>query len=469
MTPAARRPHALRALAVALATLACPSPPATAQGSPEASPAAIPTALPDGATREALAARQRALFEQVLDAPTDLELMFAYAAASMQLEDYEAAIATMERMLIFEPDLPRVKLELGVAYFRLGSYAVAQFYFEEALAGGAPAAVAARVAPFLEAIAQRTRRDRFGGFAAFGPIYSTNATLGPTDREIRSEFFPGGVATLDEASVGRADVGGRLVALLSWSRDLEGADEDDWLTTALYSGLRYRREDAGEFDAVEITTGPNISLAARSFGPKARPFAQAGFVRAAGAPLYIQGGGGVEYTDALSRETSVFASLSGQYRDFGREQIGFDGVYGVATVGAVRQISPTTSLRGAILAQTDRTEEDYRANAEFGLRLTLQRDFAAPGDVTEFFPEGGPWRASVFAQGSLRLFDAPDPAVDADLARRDRDARLGFRLLAPLDRKVAVALDASWFRRSSNIPNYELDNVEIGLSFIRSF
>ncbi|SEA20077.1 tetratricopeptide repeat protein [Rubrimonas cliftonensis] len=459
MTPAVKRMRLLAALAIALAIFGAA--PARAQPAAEATGAA--------ATREALTARQSALFDLMLDAPTDLELMFEYAAASMRLEDYEAAIATLERMLIFEPDLPRVKLELGVAYFRLGSYAVARFYFEEALAGGAPAAVAARVAPFLDAIAQRTRRDRVSGFVAAGPIYSTNATLGPTDREIRSEFFPGGVATLDETAVGRADAGGRLVALLSWSRDLQGAAEADWLTTALYSGLRYRREDAGEFDAVEITTGPNLSLAARAFGPRARPFAQAGFVRAAGAPLYVQGGGGVEYTDTLSRETSVFATISGQYRDFGREQIGFDGVYGLATAGAVHALSPATSLRGAVLAQTDRTQEDYRANTEFGVRLTLQHEFAAPGFVAETFPEVGPWRASLFAQGSLRLFDAPDPAVDADLARRDRDSRLGLRLLAPLDRKVAVAVDASWFRRSSNIPNYELDNVEIGFSIIRSF
>jgi tetratricopeptide (TPR) repeat protein len=64
--------------------------------------------------------------------------MFAYAVVSIRARDYEQAIATLERMLIYRDDLPRVKLELGSAYFRLGSYEVSSFYFKEALAGDPP-------------------------------------------------------------------------------------------------------------------------------------------------------------------------------------------------------------------------------------------------------------------------------------------------------------------------------------------
>lgn len=48
--------------------------------------------------------------------PDDLELMFEYALISVQLEDLEAAITTLERMLIYNRDLPRVHMELGAAY-----------------------------------------------------------------------------------------------------------------------------------------------------------------------------------------------------------------------------------------------------------------------------------------------------------------------------------------------------------------
>ena len=67
------------------------------------------------AALENLRARQKALFDELIDKPDDLDLMFEYAKVSIQLEDYEAAISTLERMLIYRQDLSRVRLELAVA------------------------------------------------------------------------------------------------------------------------------------------------------------------------------------------------------------------------------------------------------------------------------------------------------------------------------------------------------------------
>ena len=36
-------------------------------------------------------------------------------------------MAALERMLLFNPDLPRVQLELGVLYFRMGAFELAPF------------------------------------------------------------------------------------------------------------------------------------------------------------------------------------------------------------------------------------------------------------------------------------------------------------------------------------------------------
>ena len=152
----------------------------------------------------ALRIEQQQLFEQLRARPDDLDAMFAYAVVSIQLRDYEQAIATLERMLIYRDDLPRVKLELGSAYFRLGSYEVSSFYFKEALAGDPPPDVKAKVEEFLSEIASRTKRSVFTGFASVGVVYSTNANLGPSDRLV--EVF-GVDAQLDADSVAADDVG----------------------------------------------------------------------------------------------------------------------------------------------------------------------------------------------------------------------------------------------------------------------
>ena len=39
---------------------------------------------------------------------------------------------------VFNPNLPRVKLELGVLYFKLGSYELARSYFQEAVNAATP-------------------------------------------------------------------------------------------------------------------------------------------------------------------------------------------------------------------------------------------------------------------------------------------------------------------------------------------
>ena len=134
---------------------------------------------------ERLRKRQAELFQQLLDQPDNLDLMFEYATISIRLEDYEAAISTLERMLIYRQDLPRVRLELAVAYFNLGSYEAADLYFDQVLADAStPENVRIRIDRYKEAIRFRTRKSAFTGTLNVGLTYATNATLGPDDGQV---------------------------------------------------------------------------------------------------------------------------------------------------------------------------------------------------------------------------------------------------------------------------------------------
>jgi hypothetical protein len=79
-------------------------------------------------------ARREALLKRMLSNPSDLDVAFEYANLSAQVGDYEGAISALERMLIYAPNTPRLQLELGILYYRLGAYEVARSYFEQALA-----------------------------------------------------------------------------------------------------------------------------------------------------------------------------------------------------------------------------------------------------------------------------------------------------------------------------------------------
>src|SRR3978361_1077773 len=58
-----------------------------------------------------------ALFQQMYKSPSNLDVSFKFAEQAVARADYEAAIGALERMLFFNPNLPRVKLDLGVRYF----------------------------------------------------------------------------------------------------------------------------------------------------------------------------------------------------------------------------------------------------------------------------------------------------------------------------------------------------------------
>jgi Flp pilus assembly protein TadD len=66
------------------------------------------------------------LLRLMLQDPSNLDVAVEYVSLSSQVGDYEAAVSTLERMLIFAPNTPRLQLELGILYYRLGSYEVSR-------------------------------------------------------------------------------------------------------------------------------------------------------------------------------------------------------------------------------------------------------------------------------------------------------------------------------------------------------
>jgi tetratricopeptide (TPR) repeat protein len=81
-----------------------------------------------------LQAQQNATFQEMLKDPGNLEVVMAYAQAATKAGDYEAAVSAYEGMLVIDSNLPRVKLELGLLYYRLKSYETSRTYLESALA-----------------------------------------------------------------------------------------------------------------------------------------------------------------------------------------------------------------------------------------------------------------------------------------------------------------------------------------------
>ncbi|MEL6793599.1 MAG: surface lipoprotein assembly modifier, partial [Pseudomonadota bacterium] len=316
--------------------------------------------------RDQLIAEQEQLFAQMLGAPDDLDLMFQHALVSIRLEDFESAISTLDRMLIFNPDLSRAKVELGAAYFRLGAYETARFYFEDVLENdNPPPEVQRRVNGFLDEIGRRTQSEGGNLVASFGVTYSTNANLGPSDNQVllSNQLIP-----LDPGDVESSDVGFRASVAGQHFIDLNQPDGDNWITEASIFSLHYIEETAGDIDAFTFRTGPRISLNEQSFGPKLRPFGYGDFVVSSNELLYATAGIGVDYSDSISDQLNIFLSAQSSWREY-VERNDFDGSTHRLTASFAYTPDPEVTYTGVAYAETDRTSADFNSNVEFGARL----------------------------------------------------------------------------------------------------
>ena len=98
----------------------------------------------------------------------------------------DQAIAAFRKMLVADPNLVRVRLELARAFFFKGEDSLARRHFEAVLAGGVPEPVAANIHAFLAEIRARRRWSINAGFA-LAP--DSNIGAGSEERTIYIPVF----------------------------------------------------------------------------------------------------------------------------------------------------------------------------------------------------------------------------------------------------------------------------------------
>jgi len=423
------------------------------------------------ADEQQLQQRYDALFQQMLERPTDLDLLFTFAGVAVQLGNYEAAIGAYERMLLLRPDLPRVQLELGALYYRLGSYQAARRYFELAQAApDLPPTVAERATDYLERIDEETARSLWSGSLTVAGRYQTNANAGPENIIVRAagqpatisdEFQPeadfsfvvlGTARNLYRFDLGADAAGLPLDSQALWQTDLE----------AYYSAeVRFQNLNVG---LVAVESGPQFELA--SLSPDAdpwylRPYVLADFAALGQKPFYYTAGGGLSVTTTVDDWVGLEGWYELRYRDFNNtsDNPDLDELTGLENaVGVDGAILVTDRLRGrlGIYAEFDGAKVDYQSNQELGLYGGIDYLYDAPFGLTADL-----WQASFTATGIFTGYDAPDPSVDASVTRQDSEYRLNFVNTVPITRDVALVGQVEWLDNRSNLPNFQFNNLTV--------
>lgn len=417
----------------------------------------------------ALRVEQSEQFAAMFEAPDDVELMFQYAVTSIRLQDFEAAITTLERILIYNPNLPRVKVELGASYFRIGSYPVAKFYFNEVINDDtAEPELKERVQMFLDEIDNRTRTSYFTGRIGIDTVFTSNANFGPEDRNIL--FLGAPQVLLGQNVTSQTDAGFGLVGQVSHVYDLGDANGDVWRSDLAFSAVRYAETSSGATDVVVFRSGPRLSLDDDRYGPKIRPYVELSHVRFAKDPLQTTIGAGFELTNTLNQSMSLFSDLRIAWRDshvktaaidLNGDVIDQDGLSVRANAGVNYFYDENITLRGFLLAEFTGAETDQEQSYELGVGGVGTYRYDSGLDVAS-----RDWQVSAGFRGVYRRFDEEN-IVQPARKREDLDLRLHIGHTAYLQDDLSLTARAEYFVRDSNVKNFDLDSftAKVGIRY----
>ena len=197
------------------------------------------------------------VFKKLFKDPTNLSLLFKYANLSIMVGDLEGAIGVFEQMLIYDSKLPRIRLELGVLYFRLGAYALANNYLKSVKEFNPPPEVEARVDQFLKAIVSAEEPFQWQQNLSIGFKRTTNGNSG-----INADFIEIGdfLLEVDQESKRQSDRSSLYNYSLSVDQDLNHPRGDNIQYFFSYGADRFDTFNQFDIQSNVISARRNFNL-----------------------------------------------------------------------------------------------------------------------------------------------------------------------------------------------------------------
>lgn len=400
----------------------------------------------------------RAALNRVLSNPADAEASFQLAQIATNEGDIRSTISALERILILNPDLDNIKLELGILYLRVGSTALAERFINDALKSpNAPPEIRARAREFLD-IAQ-TNNDpwSFSGAWSAGIIADSNANSGPTSGVIASDTGQSDASLFFQ-------VGGEL------SYDL-GTQAGHRLVAGLnYYGQRYSEQNQINIDRLGLVLGAEFNLAPSGGPLRALRLTLNGASYRRDNELFLtEIGPRATLAFNLGERRSGEATFSVLFQDFeNTTRIAVNDERDGELYNFGLLISDLIDEKRNLTYGFNLSQKDAAVSYESYQEATLQLGYSIVHPA--WFSLGEPqWRTSFNAQIGRRKYDGPDTLAGFTSVQHNTSYRLTAGLEIPLVNRMILLTEIGV---SGNNSNYSLNTfrnefVSIGVS--RSF
>ncbi len=413
----------------------------------------------DTALAQDTAAEQQRLYEQMVRQPTNYEITSAYVKVATERGDYEAAIAALERLLYYNPDLAKVKYQLGVLYYRLGSYEMARRYFREALANpDLDAATKALIETNLSYSDKELQQSRFSIFAQTGLRYQSNASYAPSSGLVSVEGQDYGL--LPSQGV-RSD--GNAFGLFGASHDYDLQDNGGTVLETRAIGYATGQFQLSDLDVAlfDASFGPRMALAPGSLpGVTIKPYVVGGDSWVGGAQYLSSVGAGVSLGVPVGARLTFDPNFEWRHMNLDTSAQQFSGFNsgdwftgGVASSYAFNDQLKIDSR--AYYRRGDAFESFQSFNQWVG-EAALPYQFAPP-----FAGIPVSWMVSPFARLVRTAFDSPNPYIDPSITRTDTEWVAGLIVSTPITQNFGISTTVEFDDTESTITNYRQQNLSI--------
>jgi hypothetical protein len=427
---------------------------------------AVKRAAQEAEERRALESAETVTYEQVLADPDNLELNFRFAQAQVARGDLVGASATLERILMIEPNLPPIRLFYALVLFRLDNLEDAEREFRILREAQLPDDKQQQVEQYLRQIRRRRQRTVVTASLSMGWGFDSNRNAAPSSEQRLLADIP---LDLTGTSRLRRDTNVLAISSFSVTHDL-GTQAGHQLIGSLdyFLGEQTSADDL-DLQSFSLEGGALIRTPAADLIPTVFAnylyLGRESFLRGRGARLRLTRlltdrlRGTVEGSWTDEDFLPITENTAAPERTGGRAN---------AILGAQYLLNPAMQL-GAELAYEDKNvSRETRYNAYEGVSLT--------GSHTWLLGAGQFLLSSL--TGTVQSYDEPDPAISAR-KRRDEQVRarltygtpvaplVGEWLPASMLEDLTATLSVEQFRSLSNIRNYTYKNTKLGVMFTK--
>ncbi|MCB1487645.1 MAG: DUF560 domain-containing protein [Bauldia sp.] len=409
--------------------------------------AALSPGLAQGATADsaALKAELDKIYQSLLVDPSDVKLNRRMIDIAVQLQDYDAAIGAVERLIFYDPQNAELQLEAARLYMQIESYAAAAGYLKDAVAlPGLTAEQRADATTLLAQADRRTRPSPWAGFGQVGMRYQTNANHGSVALGL-DEPFPFEKPTADWNTFALGTLG------------LAEPVDDNLTLEASVSGYYADQQIVDRLDLgfAEAVLGPRMTSDDGSLSLK--PYGIVQGISLGEAPYQFAYGGGAlvrwtfadnwwvepqyEYKDRTYYNTDDYPDATDQTGTFNTYAVNMSG-----------QITDQITFSGRFAFNQNDAAKSYQSYDQYVATIALDIGFDFLGIEN--------WSLSPFASYAYTDFKGiapPEGYASLDTKRHDDLWVVGANLEVPLREQIALGLAIEY---SKNISNLDRDDYE---------